>query len=710
MARSYCELELRIDWLDQGRYFLSARFMDPLSDEENQLLDPIAIQIDLEELRQHLLDVQRYGERLTAMLFGEGAGPVRLAYEHSRAAAASRDGLRVRLTIQSSAPELHGLYWESLLDPRDGTRLITQENVWFSRFSSAQDFRLRPVPEAAPLSALVVVANPTDLASRWQLAPIVLADEERILSALSEGARLGGRPIRHRRLEATASIYNIVTSLREGHADILCLVCHGTLTREDDPRLLLEQEDRTAALVHGRELVERLADMSQRPRLVVLSSCESAGDLQGRALAAIGPRLSAAGVPSVLAMQGKIGMESATRFLTRLFAELVQDGQIDRAVAVARSDIRDRADWWMPVLYMRLKTGRLWPSTLVDGPGFDRWDALVSDIENDQCVPVLGPGLVESALGSRRDMARAWAERYEFPLAPRNRDDLAQVAQYLAYRQSKNLAINELRRLLVLHIRSTYRSELEEIGARLGRDLLTQPINKGICNELIKQIGQEQRRRDPQDVHRLLAQLPVRVFINANRDNLLSDALQEAGRTPRLLLCNWIVKNDAPVPIGPGLPDGWEPTAQEPLVFHVFGNLDYPQSLVLTEDDYFDFLIAVTRNEMLNKVSIPGAITNALASSGLLLLGFQADDWDFRVLFRGVLRQPGSPLGDMCTRVAVQMSPTEGHMIDPDRASQYLQKYFEKQGEINTFWGTADEFMRNLADRCCVRGIISLDG
>ncbi|MGE5154023.1 MAG: CHAT domain-containing protein [Bdellovibrio bacteriovorus] len=706
MARSYCELELRIDWLDQGRYYLSARFMDPESDQENQLLDPVEIRIDLEELRQHLLDVGGYGERLSAMLFGDGASPVRLAYEHARAAAASRDGLRIRLSIQASAPELHGLHWESLLDPRDGTRLITQEDVWFSRFASAQDFRLRPVPEAAPLSALIVVANPTDLASKWGLAPIVPSDEERIRSALSEGARQGGRPIRQRRLEKAATIYNIITSLREAHADILCLICHGTLTGEEDPRLLLEDEDGTAQLVRGRELVERLRDMSQRPRLVVLSSCEGAGDLQGRAMAAIGPRLAAAGVPSVIAMQGQISMESAARFLTRLFAELVRDGQIDRAVAVARSDIRDRGDWWMPVLFMRLKTGRLWPSAQVEGPGFDRWDALVSDIENDQCVPVLGPGLVESALGSRREMARAWAERYEFPLAPRDRDDLAQVAQYLAYRQSKNLAINELRRLLVVHMRNTYRGELQEIGARLGRDLLDQPINKGICNELILQIGEVQRRRDPHDVHRLLAQLPVRVFITANRDNLLGDALREAGRSPRVLLCNWILRNDAPVPIGPSLPDGWEPSIAEPLVFHVFGHLDYPQSLVLTEDDYFDFLIAVTRNEMLNKVSIPGAITNALASSGLLLLGFQADDWDFRVLFRGVLRQPGSPLGDMCTRVAVQMSPTEGQIIDPDRASKYLQSYFQNAGKIATFWGSAEAFMRTLHEQCAARGIL----
>jgi hypothetical protein len=132
----------------------------------------------------------------------------------------------------------------------------------------------------------------------------------------------------------------------------------------------------------------------------------------------------------------------------------------------------------MPVLFMRLKNGRLWPSAVVEDR-FDRWDAVVSDIENDQCVPVLGPGLVESALGSRRDMARDWAERYEFPLAPRNRDDLAQVAQYLAYRQSKNLAINEPP-ASVLHPQHLSKRAGGD-RRQAGLDLLT-AINKGTCN------------------------------------------------------------------------------------------------------------------------------------------------------------------------------------------------------------------------------------
>jgi hypothetical protein len=61
----------------------------------------------------------------------------------------------------------------------------------------------------------------------------------------------------------------------------------------------------------------------------------------------------------------------------------------------------------------------------------------------------------------------------------------------------------------------------------------------------------------------------------------------------------------------------------------------------------------------------------------------------------------------MYTRVAVQMSPIEGRIIDPDRASQYLRTYFQKE-EISTFWGSAEDFMRRIVRLCAERGIGNL--
>ncbi len=147
-------------------------------------------------------------------------------------------------------------------------------------------------------------------------------------------------------------------------------------------------------------------------------------------------------------------------------------------------------------------------------------------------------------------------------------------------------------------------------------------------------IGRRQRELNKRDPHLLLAKLDIAVFVSANRDNLLRDALRDIGKEPVVHLCTWIMHNDTPQRIGPELPRDYVPSIQQPLIFQAFGNLEYPTSLVLTEDDYFDFLIAVTRNEAMNAVSIPAPVSSALSGSGLLLLGFQPEDWDFLAALR----------------------------------------------------------------------------
>jgi hypothetical protein len=49
--KPYCALDLTIDGCDVGRYRVSARFLDPVTDTENDLLDPIDVAIDLNVFR-----------------------------------------------------------------------------------------------------------------------------------------------------------------------------------------------------------------------------------------------------------------------------------------------------------------------------------------------------------------------------------------------------------------------------------------------------------------------------------------------------------------------------------------------------------------------------------------------------------------------------------------------------------------------------------
>lgn len=711
MLVNHCELELRIEWLDKGRYFITARFSYPARDLEDQLLDPVEIEFDFNSLSQLAADPEGYGKQLSAMLFGFPGSKVFDAYSKARNLAASQSTLRVRLSIPASAPELHSLAWELIADPLGNKPLLAQDNLWFSRFLASQDYRTHSEPDAGFIKALLVVASPADAVGKWKLGEIDHAKEiERAMAALQSTGQTSQRRIVATALAGHATLSNIVSTLNGASYDILYLVCHGALIDGHEPRLLLEAENGNGQSIAGQELVERLGDHGRQPRLVILASCESAGAQQEGVMNAIGPRLAAVGVPAVLAMQGKITQETASQFMVAMLRELADSGQIDRAVASARSLIRGRPDWWMPTLFMRLKTGHLWSGLSGPVDDFLGWDTLAADIGSDQCLPILGPGLTESLFGSTRAMARKWAERYEFPLAPRDRDDLAQVAQYLDYQKSRNYAILELRKYLVGQVRERYPQELAQAKSARGEDLLTCDLFEGLLNELILVVGKAQRQNYPGDVHHQLARLPCRIFVNANRDNLLRDALLELGKRPQVQLCTWRMVNDRHKPSGKPMPKDYSPSIEEPLIFHVFGNLEQPMSLVLSEDDYFDFLTAVTRAENVKKLGIPTSVSRAFAESGWLLLGFQPDDWDFRVLLRGVLKQPGDAQGMQNMRVAVQINPSEGSQIDPTRATKYVEKFFQTQGKMTTFWGTPEAFMARLMTQCELDGVVKREG
>ncbi len=705
MIDDYCEVELNLGWPRAGHYWLGGRFTDA-SRNIDDWMAPVEIEID----RQALLaetDMKRYGALLSGMVFG--ASILKSKYGEWRRAYQGADRrLRLRLFIEPDAPELHTLHWETLQDPQDGALLATKGDLYFSRYLSSEDWRPVSQTRRRELRALIVIANPSDIADYApggrQLAPLNVAEElARARSALgdiaNEAMASGG----------SATMDRVSEKLREG-VDILYLVCHGAM-KDGEPLLWLEDEAGRTRRVGGADLVVRLQEMDQRPRLVVLASCQSAGS--GRTddrgvLAALGPRLAAAGIPCVLAMQGNLTMHSLGLFMPAFFRELQGDGQVNRAMAIARGCIRDEPDWWVPVLFMRLAKGRLWyeHGFFEPGGGYEKWGALTGDIREGFCIPVLGAGVIDSLFGSQREIARHWADRYDFPLAPENRDDLAQVAQYLAYRQGPAYARGQLRDHLKHLILTRYRERLPlELQAKSFADIH--------LDDLISTVGEYQRRHDEHEVHKLLAALPFKVYVTANRDNLLHEALRKTpidpGRPdvfkqPRIVLCRG--RQAVGEPQLYELERGYRPSVQAPVVFHLFGNLRWRETVVLSEDDYFDHLIGITRNQRGKDTRIPGPIAELVTSSGLLFLGFQVDDWDFRVLFRSLmlLREEGEALSRGRARLAVQINPAEGRIIEPVGAREYLKCYFARQQNVDIYWGSAKDFLRELAGKLAEGG------
>ncbi len=675
----YADLEISLHHRDAVTYTVELRFSLPNSDADIRLGDEAALatSLNLQTLKNLSYDTEAYSHNLTDSLFGDPT--LKTAFAQARSSAQSLNAaLRLRLMISSNLPELHDLRWEMLRDPLDHSLLTTNETVLFSRYLSSTDWRPVRLRSKEDLSVLVVIANPSDL-SDYDLDPIDTQAE-------LERAKKGFGPIPICALPDPqngrfASLNALIDEIRENTYDILYLVCHGKLIKEE-PWLWLEDDqgkvNRSAAI----ELVERLKGVAKAPRLVVLASCESAGSTNGAALAALGPRLAQAGIPAVLAMQDQISIETAGTFMQVLFRELQRDGLIDRAVAIARSAVRDQPDYWMPALFMRMKSGRIWyvPGFSEDAEDFEKWSSIIGFIHDRTCTPILGPGLLDTLLGSRRDMAVRWAEKSGFPLAPQDREVLPRVAQYLITHQSQAylpVALREVARDTVL----------QRYGKAISEDLAeSKTWSTGQLTQALTQAMTWFASNNPTNPFQQLAELRLPIYITTDVFDLMQNALIAAGVEPVMRVCPW----NKWIPKEMAIYED-TPTPEKPLVYHLFGHISLPNSQVYSEDQFFDYLIGVT----LNKNLIPSAVRASLTNSSLLFLGFQMDDWEFRVFFRYLMAQEGREMLKFYSHASAQVEPEEDRIIDVKRAHRYLEDYFESEN-IGIYWGGTEEFLNDL--------------
>jgi hypothetical protein len=283
----------------------------------------------------------------------------------------------------------------------------------------------------------------------------------------------------------------------------------------------------------------------------------------------------------------------------------------------------------------------------VNGHITDRdWDRLLARIVDGKCTPFLGAGASAGTLPLGTEVARRWAEEEGYPLE--DEWDLARVAQFVS----------------------------------VNGDPMW-PKEK-ICTEL-RDLGPPDFDR-PGEPHATLAELPIRLYVTTNYDDFMVQALRRAGKNPHREVCRW---NEflRETPSVFGADGGFVPTVEEPVVYHLHGILDMPESIVLTEDDYLDFLVAVSRREDV----LPAPVQGALASTSLLFIGYKLADSSFRVLHRGVIAT--FPPGLRRLSVAVQLPPA-----DSDTVRAYLDRYFSAMSVI-VYWGEADEFAQTLLER-----------
>ena len=133
----------------------------------------------------------------------------------------------------------------------------------------------------------------------------------------------------------------------------------------------------------------------------------------------------------------------------------------------------------------------------------------------------------------------------------------------------------------------------------------------------------DQRRNLTNDLYSDLAALPFPLIITSTPDTILYEALKKENKSPLVERYNFRGRNPDIVPKG---------TSEHPLLFYLYGTIDEPESLVLTENDLLDFLMAV----VLKNPPLPNNIMSELRNknNSLLFLGFGFKNWYLRILLR----------------------------------------------------------------------------
>jgi hypothetical protein len=279
------------------------------------------------------------------------------------------------------------------------------------------------------------------------------------------------------------------------------------------------------------------------------------------------------------------------------------------------------------------------------------WEFLLERINDQNCTPIIGPGIYSNILpfGS---LIQDWSRHPKYPFT-----DLSNLT-------------------LAAQFRSVFWDSID-------------PKNK-----IIKRLAELPAPdfTNSKEPHRILASLPLRYYITTNYDDFIFKALQFRNKQPRRDMCRW----DDPqrceeLSI---FKSGYLPDVANPVVFHLFGYSYNKKSLVLTEDDFLDFLVNVSKYPSL----IPPIIQEAYTDASVLLLGYRLDDWDFRILFRTLVNY--LKISPYRVHLSVQLAPLgdEASQEQKRKAQSYFKRYL-KNHNIRVSWKTSQQFIEELNAR-----------
>ena len=279
------------------------------------------------------------------------------------------------------------------------------------------------------------------------------------------------------------------------------------------------------------------------------------------------------------------------------------------------------------------------------------WDELLYSINRQECTPFIGAG----ASAFQNEQGKPWlplgntisiemAKEYEYPLS--DVEELDRVSQFAAI----------------------------EHGDMVPKNFIVRWLNK----IAVPDFSLEKYRNTP---HSVLADLNLPIYITTNYDEFMESALKSRGKTPDSEFSRWNQFLNKQTNIHSVFEKiDYKPEREKPLVYHLHGQISYPRSMVLTETDYIEFLINLSKEEIL-----PYQINTAL---------------NFRFIFKGLMQLLGEGLGSglQLPSIAVQL-PSGFTQEKKEQALRYLDNYTKNMFKVRVYWGDITKFAAELRER-----------
>ncbi|MCB0114303.1 MAG: SIR2 family protein, partial [Caldilineaceae bacterium] len=295
-------------------------------------------------------------------------------------------------------------------------------------------------------------------------------------------------------------------------------------------------------------------------------------------------------------------------------------------------------------------------------------------------------------------LASLWAEDVGYPLS--DCYDMARVAQFHSVKHGNykaKLDYLDFNKKFILDIAHKLADLQEDDETLVFVEELTKQRDLKSFADIVTELDFPRFPPNKPDPLRILAKLPLSIYLTTSYYDFMERALLLEGRTPRTRLCLWNLE-PANIEEQHRFDPSYTPDPKNPVVYHLHGLANYPSSMVLSEDDYLAFLSRLARGtpDGSGDHGIPPFLEAELRESSLLLMGYRLQDWDFRVLFRGLLNTNANLIRSRRPSVAIQFDPKDQPGISSEKeARDYLDDYFEI-ANFRVQWGSSDDFVETL--------------